>query len=233
RSVGGLWLPSHRHAQRHRGTRSRPQAPSRFDPDGHSAAGSFRARGDQVAQGGRRAQGYSGGRGDRLCDEGRRGAHPGSRLRGLFVEAYPCAPVHRNNPPLSRSRPEHSGPLAAASNSRLAVAPRQLCPARPRGKEGVPLSVSVTENSLPGWTRSWQGVRQFWPNEVFASAPGGSDSMASVSACGADFMKSRLRLGIVAEHAASMKPHAVTAMTRLMNHTTSAAWGPPIPRTRP
>src|SRR5262249_49190925 len=78
------------------------------------------------------------------------------------------------------------------------------------------LSVSVTENSLPGWTRSWQGVRQFWPNEVFASAPGGSDSMASVSACGADFMKSRLRLGIVAEHAASMKPHAVTAMTRLM-----------------
>src|SRR5262249_9596267 len=26
----------------------------------------------------------------------------------------------------------------------------------------------------------------------------------------------RLRLGIVAEHAASMKPHAVTAMTRLM-----------------
>src|SRR5262245_42961307 len=79
------------------------------------------------------------------------------------------------------------------------------------------------ESSLPGWTRSWQGVRQLWPNEVFASAPGGSDSMASVSACGADFMKSRLRLGIVAEHAASMKPHAVTAMTLLMIHTTSAA----------
>jgi hypothetical protein len=38
--------------------------------------------------------------------------------------------------------------------------------------------------------------------------------MASVSACGADFMKSRL--GIVVEHAASMKPHAMTAMTRLM-----------------
>jgi hypothetical protein len=71
------------------------------------------------------------------------------------------------------------------------------------------------------------------PNEVFASAPGGSDSMASVSACGADFMKSRLRLGIVAEHAASMRPHAVTAMTRLMIQTTSAAWGPPLPRTRP
>jgi hypothetical protein len=58
------------------------------------------------------------------CDKGRRGAHPGSRLRGLFVEAGPGAPVHRNHPPLFRSRPEHSGPLAAASNSQLVVAPR-------------------------------------------------------------------------------------------------------------
>jgi hypothetical protein len=39
--------------------------------------------------------------------------------------------------------------------------------------------------------------------------------MASVSSCGADFMKSRLRLGIVTEHAASTKPDAVTAMIRL------------------
>jgi hypothetical protein len=38
--------------------------------------------------------------------------------------------------------------------------------------------------------------------------------MASDSACGADFMKSRL--DIVAEHAASMMPHTVTAMTRLI-----------------
>jgi hypothetical protein len=45
--------------------------------------------------------------------------------------------------------------------------------------------------------------------------------MASDSACGADFMKSRL--GIVVEHAASMKPHAVTAMTRLMIHTWAAS----------
>src|SRR5262249_56592761 len=70
------------------------------------------------------------------------------------------------------------------------------------------------ENSLPGWTESLQGVRQLSPNEVFASAPGGSDSMANVSGCGVDLRKSRL--GIVAEHAASMKPHATTAMTRLM-----------------
>src|SRR6266511_5674650 len=70
------------------------------------------------------------------------------------------------------------------------------------------------ENSLPGWTESWQGVRQLWPKEVFASAPGGSDAMASVSDCGADLRKSRL--GIVAEHAASIRPQATTAITRLM-----------------
>jgi hypothetical protein len=40
--------------------------------------------------------------------------------------------------------------------------------------------------------------------------------MASVSACGADFIKSRFRLGRVAEHAASMKPHAIMAITRLI-----------------
>ena len=38
--------------------------------------------------------------------------------------------------------------------------------------------------------------------------------MVSDSVCGADFMKSRL--GIVVEQAASMKPHTVTAMIRLM-----------------
>ena len=47
--------------------------------------------------------------------------------------------------------------------------------------------------------------------------------MASVSACGADFMKSRLRLGMVAEHAVSMKPHAIMAMTRLMIASPNAA----------
>ena len=38
--------------------------------------------------------------------------------------------------------------------------------------------------------------------------------MDSVSGCEPDFMKSTL--GIVAEHAASAKAHAVTAMTRVM-----------------
>jgi hypothetical protein len=30
-----------------------------------------------------------------------------------LIEADPRVPVHRNHPPLSRSRPEHSGQLAA------------------------------------------------------------------------------------------------------------------------
>jgi hypothetical protein len=45
--------------------------------------------------------------------------------------------------------------------------------------------------------------------------------MASVSDCGADLRKSRL--GIVVEHAASMKPHAMTAMTRLIIASRHAA----------
>ena len=47
-------------------------------------------------------------RGDRLCDEGRRGAHPRRRLRGLSVEADLGAQVHRDHPSLSRGRPEYA-----------------------------------------------------------------------------------------------------------------------------
>src|SRR5262249_18307531 len=88
---------------------------------------------------------HSGGRSDRLCDEGRRGAHPGSRLRGLFVEADPCAPVHGNHPPLSRSRPEHSGPLAAARNSQLVVAPSSAMSSPAARKRGRPLMLSYDQ----------------------------------------------------------------------------------------
>src|SRR5215813_8792104 len=83
------------------------------------------------------------------------------------------------------------------------------------------------ENSLPGWTESWHGVWQLCPSEVFASAPDGSESMASASDCGVDLRKSRL--GIVAEHAATIKPQATTAITRLMIPPTSAAT-PPLPQ---
>jgi hypothetical protein len=46
------------------------------------------------------------------------------------------------------------------------------------------------------------------------SAPGGSDSNRKASVGGDELRK--FRLGIDAEHAATVKPHATTAMTRLM-----------------
>jgi hypothetical protein len=77
------------------------------------------------------------------------------------------------------------------------------------------LSASVTETSPLAWTASSQGVRQLCPDDVLASAPGGSDSIRSASDDGADFMKFRLDMDME-EHAARVKPHAMMAMTRLM-----------------
>src|SRR5215510_9105543 len=77
--------------------------------------------------------------------------------------------------------------------------------------------------SPPDWTVSSHGVRQLWPCEVRASAPGGSDSTRKTSVGAADFMKSRL--GIDIEHAARANPHAATAITRLMVY-------PPLGRQR-
>jgi hypothetical protein len=57
-------------------------------------------------------------------------------------------------------------------------------------------------------------VRQVCPKEVFTSAPGGSDSNRKASLGGDELRK--FKLGIDAEHAATVKPHAKTAMTRLM-----------------
>jgi hypothetical protein len=61
---------------------------------------------------------------------------------------------------------------------------------------------------------SSQGVRQLCPDEIFTSAPGGSVSNRTDSLGGVDLKK--LRLGIDPEHAVKVKPHATTAMTRLM-----------------
>ena len=61
---------------------------------------------------------------------------------------------------------------------------------------------------------SSHGVRQVCPKEVLTSAPGGSDSNRNASVGGDELRK--FRLGIVAEHAATVKPHATTAITRLM-----------------
>jgi len=51
------------------------------------------------------------------------------------------------------------------------------------------------------------------------SAPGGSDSNRTVSVDGDELKK--FKLGIDAEHAATVKPHAITAMTRLISDPTT------------
>src|SRR5438270_2722760 len=61
---------------------------------------------------------------------------------------------------------------------------------------------------------SSQGVRQLCPEGVFTSAPAGSDSNRTSAVGGDEFRK--FRLGTDAEQAATVNPHAMTAMTRLI-----------------
>src|ERR1700674_337983 len=71
-------------------------------------------------------------------------------------------------------------------------------------------------------TLSRHGVRQVAPLDARASAPGGSDSTASDADCAPDEppklgMLGSSTLGIHDdEHPVRKKPHATTAMTRLM-----------------
>src|SRR5262249_14610997 len=86
--------------------------------------------------------------------------------------------------------------------------------------------------SPPDGTVSSHGVRQLWPWEVRASAPGGSDSTRKTSVAAPGLNMSRL--GIDIEHAASARPHAATAITRLMvSPTIGTALGGlcPLPKT--
>ena len=75
---------------------------------------------------------HPGRRRHRVCDEGRRGAHPRGRLRGLSVEADLGRQVHRDHPPFpgqclkelvddrTRSRRRrHSGQREAAGSAAL------------------------------------------------------------------------------------------------------------------
>src|SRR5215204_4470378 len=78
------------------------RAHKRSHLDGHPASRSLRPRGHEVAEGGRRPQGHPGHRGHRLRHEGRRGAHPRGRLRGLSVEADLGREVPRDRAHLSR-----------------------------------------------------------------------------------------------------------------------------------
>jgi hypothetical protein len=77
-----------------------------------------------------------------------------------------------------------------------------------------PASVNAAESSGATWMDSSQGVRHAWPEETFTSAPGGSDSKRTVDVGGDELKK--FRFGMDAEHAATLKQHARTAMTRLM-----------------
>ena len=82
--------------------------------------------------------------------------------------------------------------------------------------EGIQPDLTVSGNIsfVLTCTVSSQGVRQVCPEEVLTSAPGGSDSNRNASDGGAELRK--FRLGMVAEQAATVKPHATMAMTRLM-----------------
>jgi len=94
-----------------------------------------------------------------------------------------------------------------------------------------PASAKVTESSGATWMVSSQGVRQLCPEGVFTSAPAGSDSNRTAAVGGDEFRK--FRLGTDAEQAATVNPHAMTAMTRLI--ITPPLWRlrAAIPRTRP
>src|SRR5580704_16328728 len=78
---------------------------------------------------------------------------------------------------------------------------------------------------------SSQGVRQLCPEEVFTSAPAGSDSNRTAAVGGDEFRK--FRLGTDAEQAATVNPHAMTAMTRLIITPHFGGLQPPYPEPRP
>jgi hypothetical protein len=61
---------------------------------------------------------------------------------------------------------------------------------------------------------SIHGLRQLCPIEVLASAPGGPDSIRSTSVGGADLRKFQLGSD---EHVPRVKPHAMTATSRLIS----------------
>src|SRR5580693_5649238 len=74
---------------------------------------------------------------------------------------------------------------------------------------------------------SSQGVRQLCPEGVFTSAPAGSDSNRTAAVGGDEFRK--FRLGADAEQAATVNPHAMTAMTRLIITPHFGGLQPPYP----
>jgi hypothetical protein len=74
--------------------------------------------------------------------------------------------------------------------------------------------VKVTEEAASTGSASAHGVRQVWPLDAFASAPGGSDSKLTVSKEGPDLNASRLAQSELDEHAASASAPPAIARTR-------------------
>ena len=90
-----------RHPQRDRGAGACAQASSRPDHHGYPVARSLRPRSHQMAEGRSGAESDPGGRRHGVRHEGRRGAHPRRRLRGVSVEADLGGKVHRDGAALS------------------------------------------------------------------------------------------------------------------------------------
>jgi len=125
---------------------------------------------------------------------------------------YPVKPIRLIVPFSGGGPPDIAGRVIA---QKLSESLGQVIVENRPGAGGT-LGAAAAAKSPPVWTASSQGVRQLCPWDVFASAPGGSDSTRSASVVGDDFRKFRLVRLDMDEHAATVKPHAITAMTRLI-----------------
>lgn len=74
--------------------------------------------------------------------------------------------------------------------------------------------MKVTEEAASIGSASAHGVRQVWPLDAFASAPGGSDSKLTVSKEGPDLNAFRFAQSELDEHAASARAPPTIARTR-------------------
>ena len=72
----------------------------------------------------------------------------------------------------------------------------------------------MTDEAASTGSASAHGVRQVWPLDALASAPGGSDSRLTVSKDAPDLNASRLAKSEVDEHAASANALPIIARTR-------------------
>ena len=145
----------------------------------------------------------------------------------IYESVYDCWTIH-----VAQSR--HVGPLPEYPNMlKLASGEIDLAEYRAmhdrwdawteeHGMEAInlpvsydqPLSVKVTEEVASTGSASAHGVRQVWPFDAFASAPGGSDYKLTVSREGPGLSASRFIQSEFDEHAASSSALPINARTR-------------------